>query len=182
MGAWGFYDDENDDSIMEFMQIVDQEIYDAINPPKDMSYEELTEKIRQYILQNKLRTEKIFMKHINRIRSDTNDEYRHKTVIGILLMLAKMMANVKMQNQPLYGIPPASNMDFILVPNFPDKLKETAIECLNITIAEWNSEPENDMRTKRLTALAQELYLFSEGKLGKKGTVIQNNFQSFGFC
>lgn len=178
MGIWGYYDDENDDSVMEFNRIIDEEIYDAIDPSSTMSYEILTiEKIRQFILEDKARTEKIFMKHINRIINDKTNADRYKNVIGVALILAKMIANEEIQCQPLQGIPPGFNLDFVINDKFPEKIIDIVINCIQGTIKEWNCKASCDDNSKRLIALNQELYLFSRGTLGLKGQVIPNNFQ-----
>ena len=208
MSAWGYYDDENDDVVMEFSTIIDEDVYNEINPPAEkfgtnvshfiessdsekfgpsvshfiessdskISYQALTEKIRSYIRENKERTEKIFIRHILRIMNDETDEYRYKTVIGIALTLAKMMANVEIQCQPFNGIPPASNLNLVLDKNFPEKITDIAINCIQKTIKEWQDEMPSKDGKKRIAALKQELYLFSDGKLGEKGDIIQNNF------
>ena len=178
MSSWGYYDDENDDSIIKFCDIVDTEICNNLNPPSKMSYDVLIKKIRLCILEDKSKTEQIFIKHINSIMNDTTNKDRHKTIIGVALTLAKIMANVEIQIQPYQQTPPKSNMDFILEDNFPEKIAEITIDCIQKLIKGWKTVQSSEERSKRLIALNQELYLFSKCKLGIKGRVIQNSFQT----
>ena len=174
MSSWGFYDDENDDSITAFCDIVDTEISNKINLPPNMSYEDLVKKLRSYVTEDKSRTEQIFMKDIDRILVDKLNKDKHKTIVGIALTLAKLMANVQIQIQPHQGTPPKPNMDFVLDVNYPEKIAEVAINCIQIIITAWKEVKSCKERLKRLVALNQELYIFSRGKLGTKGTVVQN--------
>lgn len=149
MGAWGYYDDENDFILDTFYDIIDK--YTDTRP---ISGDVLFRKYKE--------NSRIFYKEIFQGLSGLQ-------LIGIGIFIAKILNKDEIQVQPLHGIPPPSSLPSKLPSDFPKNIREMIIKEIKYALG-------GKIVEKRKVALEQELYLFSLGKEGKRGSILQNSF------
>lgn len=164
MGAWGVYDDESDDSCM---------IFDTLIGVIEKEY-----KIDDLYDRNKfiqVRKEKTFypllINFFKKMRSNWD-------IVGCAVSLAKLMNDKNIQVQPLYGIPPESNLCCDLPKDFPGEICEIVEKSIYYLLKNKNVNIYSDEK-ERIDALNQELYLFTRGQKGYRGEIIQNSFQKW---
>lgn len=150
MGAWGYYDDENDFILDTFYNIIDK-------------YTDTRPITGDVLLQKYEENPQTFYKEIFRDLSGLQ-------LIGIGIFIAKILNKDEIQVQPLYGIPPRSSLPSKLPSDFPKNIREMIIKEIKYALSGGIVE-------KRKAALEQELYLFSLGKEGKRGSILQNSFE-----
>jgi len=169
MGAWGFYDDENDSSCDYWYYLLEK--LDSRND-KDNT----TESVVNYEYErDPVNFYKIIEEYIN-----TGDFYQESYKVGVCLHLVKTMTNVSTQQQPLFGIPGDSALPNALPNDFPESLKQTIVNIIKSDIKTVDDSGYTSI-IDRTKALNQELYLFTNGSEGSngEGKIIQNSFANF---
>ena len=160
MGAWGYYDDENDgscDTWYEFVESIDSRQNDNESDKDVILYEYNKDPIE-------------FWKQVEGFVDD-------ETILDVCWHLVKVMSGAKTQHQPLYGIPPKSDLPLSIPSDFPEKIRMAVIDKIEAEILlDHDNWKDPILRQK---ALNHELYVFSKGEKGSDGTgkVIQNSFQ-----
>ena len=162
MGAWGYYDDENDtscDTWYEFLDVIDSRRENSESAKDVVLFEYQTDPIK-------------FWEHVKTFIDHDNSVY-------ICWHLVKAIANVKSQHQPLFGIPPESELPLSLPKDFPESVRILVIDKIEADLKSDLSSWSDPM--SRQKALNHELYVFSKGTKGSNGSgkVIQNSFQKF---
>lgn len=169
MGWWGYYDDENDtvcDAWYSFLE----KMKSQLKWSNDLNVEEYENKLREALVADP----KLYNTVAKFVKSAGHDYIS----TGICLMLTKLVNEKPVQYQPLYGIPPPSDTAINLPENFPEKLREYIIECIEseLTMISEGGWKDDIARQK---ALNHELYIFSRGKSGSNTPKIKNSFEEF---
>ncbi len=160
MGAWGYYDDENDvscDNWYAFVGLIDSRRVDDTSAKEVVLYEHQKDPIK-------------FWKQVEAFIYDDN-------VLYVCWHLVKVMTGAISQHQPLYGIPPESELPLSIPSDFPESIRTMVIGKIEAEILLDHDDWEDPI--SRQKALNHELYVFSKGEKGSDGTgkVIQNSFQ-----
>lgn len=158
MGHWGVYDDENDCAADEWYFFLEK-LFNGKKISEDniKSTIKATENFYEFFM-DYLKGKKDYVK------------------IGLCLYLIKILKDKETQIQPLFGIPPPSEIKLELPNDFPETLANDIVECINreknnIKEEGWFNEIEREK------ALNHELYLFSKGKKGSDSDKIPNGFE-----
>jgi len=160
MGAWGYYDDENDMSCetwYNFADLIDSRRTDGLSAEGVVLYEYKRDPIKFW----------------KQVESYVYDD----TVLYVCWHLVKVLGNVKTQHQPLYGIPPETELPVFIPHDFPEGLRTMVIDKIEMELASDHDDWMDPI--SRQKALNHELYVFSKGEKGSDSTgkVIQNGFQ-----
>lgn len=168
MGAWGYYDDENDCCCDSWMDLIDQ-FYQKFGEKteKELSCEDIEKIVFNTLNENPDSYNFIIDNFLN---------FSDSEKIGLSLNLIKLLNRQDLQIQPLFGFPPDSDLNKLELPkNFPEKLTDLVIESIKIKLVDIENEGWADNQ-ERKKALNHELYLFSKGKFGSNGINIKNSF------
>ena len=163
MGAWGYYDDENDRCCDEWFSLLESlakaSNWNSTEPEK---YEE---KFVESFEDSRFR---------NLVVKLTKKKTENWS--GICLMMLKLLCDKPVQIQPLYGMPPASDIEITVPDSFPSELCDSAILSIECNIEDIDNDGWKSV-DERLSALNHELYIFSKGRLGSKTPRVKNAFE-----
>ena len=185
MGAWGYYDDENDNTLDNWFEIENMVIPKELKNAKDI-IENIDENlfniiIEKFILNNEDLLYEALIKLINIWNKKKKDKVEPESdIVGILLYSIKKLFNLSTPNIFSAIRNKKKNINNIQIPSklprsFPEILRkhgENAIlamlEKIDLNLLGWDNIENKEL------ALNQELYLFTEGRKGIKPTIDAN--------
>lgn len=170
MGWWGVYDDEND-YVCDEWEFFISKLIKQNNTCRKL----ITNNLNDFIKNNTEKFNQFLLDYLNDIIAEQK-KYAHYTIPGICLMVIKHMDNIQVQHQPLYGIPPSSELPYVFPVNLSEEIRILGVKCIYDSFNEIENEGWIDP-IKRKKALNHELYLFSKGQEGIDEDIIQNAFQ-----
>ncbi len=166
-GAWGVYDDENDTIADIWYGIENQIIPKCLHDiAKYVDSEPLYDVKKSYVRNNPKKTYPVIKKWITKEKTQLHKYPEGEQYIsGIALYAARLM-----QGLPFSGIFNAGLLPKDLPEGYPSWLKKEGLAASKKLLVQVH---DNVMGwrdiTKRKKALEHQVYLFSEGKEGKKG-------------
>ena len=169
MGCWGYYDDESDNCCMAWDKLL-AKFKEKLQWADDLDYEDYEQKFIEAI------------KSDNALYNDILDFLRStssSSAIGIGLTLIRSLSEKPIQCQPLYALPPPSDIGITLPDSFPQQLSEYIVECIEGEIEMIDNGGGGGWKCTidRQKALNHELYIFSRGRLGSNTIKIKNSFE-----
>lgn len=167
MGCWGKYDDEYDEIIDEWWELMKKVL------PESMKSYEL---IREYTINNTKKIYNQILKTISELKkrivkeSYIEDiEKTHSIIVGICVKIVRLIQNLP-QSDPLGEGIFDNKIPKELPKEYPEKIRLEALKSLRILIKIYDGNVSRSTETiNRKKALQHELYFFTKGKEGIEG-------------
>jgi hypothetical protein len=180
MGAWGLYDDENDNVADIWIQIEENTLPECFNEIIENiqdEYEAINTLRRAYAKNNSKKLYNVIDKWLFKFKRDINDEEDnpYMNISGIALKAARVLQELPSSDPLGTGI-----FDSLIPQNlprgYPEWLRKEALNAVKIQLDELdeNKQGWTDIN-KREKALEHELFYFSKGKEGKQGKYSKSN-------
>ncbi len=160
IGHWGYHSDQSDQACMMFDEVVDKIVKKRKFDGNEQIFSFVQQKLKQANIWNRI-------SHLL-LKSLESKKLEPAAFVGCVLTMLKSQFNLPIQSQPFHGS--------LVPPSLPNKLNKFIPEPLQrtcITILEQRLT--NTQSTLQIQALESELWLFSNGALGKNNGVINGS-------